>query len=43
VLGSVGVASDSHCVAIDDIGHAYVCDPKHGSLLVVTDPYPATH
>jgi hypothetical protein len=43
VLGSVGVAADSHCVAIDDIGHAYVCDPKHGSLFVVTDPYPATH
>ena len=43
VLGSVGVAADSHCVAVDDIGHAYVCDPKHGSVLVVTDPYPATH
>jgi hypothetical protein len=43
VLGSVAVAADSHCVAVDDIGHAYVCDPKHGSLLVVTDPYPATH
>jgi hypothetical protein len=43
VLGSVGTASESHCVAVDDIGHAYVCDPRHGSLLVVTDPYPATH
>jgi hypothetical protein len=40
VLGSVGVAADSHCVAVDDLGHAYVCDPKHGSLLVVTDPFP---
>jgi len=35
VLGSVGVAADSHCVAVDDLGHAYVCDPKLGSLLVV--------
>ncbi len=43
VLGSVAVATDSHCVAVDDAGHAYVCDPKHGALLVVTDPYPATH
>ena len=42
VLGSVAVAADSHCVAVDDLGHAYVCDPKHGTLLVVTDPYPAT-
>jgi hypothetical protein len=42
VLGSIAVAVDSHCVAADDAGHAYVCDPKHGALLVVTDPYPAT-
>jgi DNA-binding beta-propeller fold protein YncE len=41
VLGSVAVAADAHCVAADDAGHAYVCDPKHGALLVVTDPYPA--
>ena len=25
----------------DDSGHAYVCDPKHGALLVVTDPFPS--
>jgi hypothetical protein len=42
VLGSVAVAADSHCVAADDAGHAYVCDPKQGALLVVTDPYPAS-
>jgi hypothetical protein len=41
VLGSVAVAADSHCVATDDAGHAYVCDPKSGALLVVTDPFPA--
>ena len=41
VLGSVAVAADAHCVATDDAGHAYVCDPTHGALLVVTDPFPA--
>jgi len=41
VLGSVAVAAGSHCVATDDAGHAYVCDPKSGALLVVTDPFPA--
>jgi hypothetical protein len=40
LLGSVAVAAGSHCVAADDVGHAYVCDPKQGALLVVTDPYP---
>jgi len=40
VLGTVAVAEDSHCVAVDDTNHAYVCDPKHGALLVVTDPFP---
>lgn len=39
---SVAVAADSHCVATDDAGHAYVCDPRSGALLVVTDPFPAT-
>lgn len=42
VLGKVAVAADSHCVTTDELGHAYVCDPKHGSILVVTDPFPAT-
>ena len=42
VLGSVATAEDAHCVATDDANHAYVCDPKHGVLLVVTDPFPAT-
>jgi DNA-binding beta-propeller fold protein YncE len=42
VLGAVATAEDAHCVAADDAGHAYVCDPKHGALLVVTDPFPAT-
>jgi hypothetical protein len=41
VLGSVAVAAGSHCVATDDAGHAYVCDPGTGALLVVSDPFPA--
>jgi hypothetical protein len=42
VLGTVVVAADAHCVTADDGVHAYVCDPKHGALLVVTAPFPAT-
>ena len=42
VLGSAAAAPDAHCVAADDLGNAYVCDPGHGALLVVTDPYPPT-
>ena len=42
-LGSVVVAADAHCVTVDDLGHAYVCDPAHGSLLVVTDPFPPSN
>jgi hypothetical protein len=41
-LGTVPTAEDAHCVTTDDGGHAYVCDPKHGALLVVPDTYPAT-
>ena len=39
-LGSVAAAEDAHCVATDDAGHAYVCAPKQGALLIVTDPFP---
>lgn len=42
VLGTVGTAEDAHCVAADDAAHVYVCDPKRGELLVITDPYPAS-
>jgi DNA-binding beta-propeller fold protein YncE len=30
-------AADAHCVATDDAGHAYVCDPQNGRVLVVDD------
>ncbi len=42
VLATVPTANDAHCVAADDSGHAYVCDPSKGRLLVVTDPFPAS-
>jgi hypothetical protein len=41
VLGTVPTASDSHCVAADDIGNAYVCDPSKGQLLVLADTFAA--
>jgi hypothetical protein len=41
-LGTVPAADDAHCVTVDDSGHVYVCDPKRGALLVVSDTYPAT-
>jgi DNA-binding beta-propeller fold protein YncE len=34
--------SDTHCVTADDVGHAWVCDPKHGSLVRVTDSFAST-
>jgi DNA-binding beta-propeller fold protein YncE len=41
--GELGVAAtrksaaDAHCVAADDEGHAYVCDPQNGRVLIVDD------
>lgn len=37
VVATVPAAEDAHCVTTDDAGHAYVCDPKRGALIVVTD------
>jgi len=36
-LATVPTAADAHCVAADPLGHAYVCDPAKGRLLVFTD------
>jgi hypothetical protein len=41
-LGRQDAPADTHCVTADDIGHAWVCDPKHGALLRVTDSFPPT-
>jgi DNA-binding beta-propeller fold protein YncE len=41
-LGSVPAADGAHCVATDDRGDVYVCDPGKGRLLAFRDPYPAS-
>jgi hypothetical protein len=42
LLGTVATARDAHCVVADNQRHAWVCDPNHGQLLQVTDPFPAS-
>jgi hypothetical protein len=37
VLETVRTAEGAHCVAADDRGNAYVCDPKGGRLLIIKD------
>lgn len=39
LLGKAGGAPGGHCITADDAGHAFVCDPKHGGLIAVEDPY----
>ncbi len=39
LLGKGPGAAGGHCVTTDDAGHAYVCDPAHGRLVEVADPY----
>jgi hypothetical protein len=41
LLGTATTTADAHCVAADNQSHAWVCDPDHGQLLQVTDPFPA--
>lgn len=41
-LGEVATAPGAHCVAADDAGNVYVCDPRRGRLLTFRDPYPAS-
>jgi DNA-binding beta-propeller fold protein YncE len=39
-LRVVPTAKGAHCVAADDRGHAWVCDPARGQLLLYTEPAP---
>ncbi len=39
LLGKGPGATGGHCVTTDDAGHAYVCDPRGGRLIVVDDTY----
>ncbi|MFT3763957.1 MAG: hypothetical protein QM820_00290 [Minicystis sp.] len=38
-LGTVPTADKAHCVTTDDRGTTYVCDPDHGQLLAIRDPF----
>lgn len=41
-LGLLGIGDGAlygHCVTTDDAGHAYVCDPRHGRILIVDDHF----
>ncbi len=40
LLATVATAVGAHCVAADNLGKVYVCDPRRGRLLVFTDPAP---
>ncbi len=42
VLATVPTAKGSHCVTVDDINNAYICDPRDGRLLIFHDALPAT-
>jgi hypothetical protein len=43
VLASVPITGNGHGATVDDRGHAWVCDSTTGSVLRITDPFPATH
>ncbi len=40
VIGTIPTARNAHCVATDDRGHVYVCDPEGGRILVFQDSPP---
>jgi DNA-binding beta-propeller fold protein YncE len=40
-LGTLPTAPAAHCVAADDGGDVWVCDPRRGRLLAFHDPFPA--
>ncbi len=37
LLRTVATASGAHCAVTDGSGHVYVCDPKRGRLLLISD------
>ena len=41
LLATVKTARAAHCVVADDHHQAWVCDPRHGRLLLVDDTLPA--
>jgi DNA-binding beta-propeller fold protein YncE len=39
VLGTEPTVKGAHCVTTDEQGHAYVCDPQGGRIIVIEDKY----
>lgn len=39
LLGTASTARGAHCVTVDNLGQAWVCDPDHGQLLMVQDSF----
>jgi hypothetical protein len=37
LLSTVATTNGSHCVTIDDLSNAYICDPRGGNILVFHD------
>jgi DNA-binding beta-propeller fold protein YncE len=42
LVGTVATVGGAHCVVADELGHAYVCDPDNGELLVIADALPGS-
>jgi hypothetical protein len=42
LLGNVETTEGAHCVATDDDGRVFVCDPNHGRLIEIDDPFPSS-
>ncbi len=42
LLGRFDVDTSAHCATADDRGHAWVCDPAHGKVWRIDDPYPVS-
>jgi len=38
-VATIATAKGAHCVATDGRSHAFVCDPRHGRVLDITDPH----
>lgn len=42
VLGVTATVPGTECVATDEAGHVYLCDPARGRILIVTDRFPSS-
>ena len=42
LLGTIATPTGAHCAATDNRAAIFVCDPAHGRILKLSDPYPAS-